>query len=32
LLEDIFNPEIPFTQTEIVEKCTYCNFKTLCKR
>ena len=32
LLEDIFNPEIPFTQTEIVEKCTYCDFKTLCKR
>ena len=32
LLEDIFNPEIPFTQTEVVEKCTYCDFKALCKR
>ena len=32
LLEEIFNPEKPFTQTEIIEKCTYCDFKALCKR
>lgn len=32
LLEEIFNPEKSFTQTEIIEKCTYCNFKALCKR
>ena len=32
LLEEIFNPEKSFTQTEIIEKCTYCDFKALCKR
>lgn len=32
LLEEIFNPEKTFTQTEIIEKCTYCDFKALCKR
>ena len=31
LLEEIFNPEKSFTQTEIIEKCTYCDFKALCK-
>lgn len=32
LLDEIFNPEKSFTQTEIIEKCTYCDFKALCKR
>ncbi len=32
LLEEIVNPEKSFTQTEIIEKCTYCDFKALCKR
>lgn len=32
LLEEIFNPEKSFTQTEIIEKCTSCDFKALCKR
>lgn len=32
LLEEIFNPEKSFTQTEIIEKCIYCDFKALCKR
>ena len=31
LLEEIFNPEKSFTQTEIIEKCTYCDFKALCR-
>lgn len=32
LLEEIFNPEKPFTQTETIEKCAYCDFKALCRR
>lgn len=32
LLEEIFQPEIPFIQTETIEKCTYCDYKALCKR
>ena len=32
LLEEIFNREKSFTKTEIIEKCTYCDFKALCKR
>ena len=32
LLSEIFNPEIDFKQTEIEEKCTYCDFKALCKK
>lgn len=32
LLEEIFNPDIVFTQTEMMEKCTYCDFRALCKR
>ena len=32
LLEEIFNPDIQFTQTETIEKCAYCDFKALCKR
>ena len=32
LLEEIFNKDVPFTQTEIEEKCAYCDFKALCKK
>jgi len=32
LLDEIFHPDIPFTQTEIEEKCTYCDFKAMCKK
>ena len=30
LLEEIFNPEVPFTQTTVEENCQYCNFISLC--
>lgn len=32
LLEDIFNPDISFTQTEIEDKCANCDFRALCKK
>lgn len=32
LLEDVFNPDISFTQTEIEDKCAYCDFRALCKK
>lgn len=32
LLENIFNPDISFTQTEIEDKCAYCDFRALCKK
>jgi hypothetical protein len=32
LLSEIFNPEIEFKQTEIEEKCTYCDFKAFCRK
>ena len=32
LLEDIFNPDISFTQTEIEDKCAYCDFRALCTK
>ena len=32
LLEEIFNTEEPFTQTEDTKKCGYCDFKSICKR
>lgn len=32
LLEEIFNKEEPFTQTEDSKKCAYCDFKAICKR
>ena len=32
LLDEIFHPDIPFTQTEIEEKCAYCDFKAMCKK
>ncbi len=32
LLEEIFNPDIPFKQTDDENKCAYCDFKALCRR
>ncbi|MEG1838291.1 MAG: PD-(D/E)XK nuclease family protein, partial [Bacteroidaceae bacterium] len=32
LLEEIFNPEEKFAQTDITKSCEYCDFKTLCNR
>lgn len=32
LLQEIFNPDTPFAQTEDNKKCEYCDFKNLCKR
>ena len=30
LLEEIFNPAVPFTQTAVEEHCQYCNFASIC--
>ena len=32
LVTEIFSPEIPFTQTDVAEKCAYCDFKNLCRK
>lgn len=32
LVREIFNPEIPFTQTDDLERCGYCEFAKICKR
>ena len=32
LLEDIYNPEIPFDQTDDLKKCGYCPYKEICGR
>ncbi len=32
LLAEIFDPNEPFTQTEDLKKCEYCDFKSVCKR
>ena len=32
LLEEIFDPEVPFTQTEIEDHCKHCDFRHLCRR
>lgn len=32
LLEEIFSEEEPFTKTEDTKKCSYCDFKAICKR
>jgi ATP-dependent helicase/DNAse subunit B len=32
LLEEIYNPLAPFTQTPYTTKCQYCNFKGICGR
>lgn len=32
LVDEIFHPDIAFTQTDVEEKCTYCDFKAMCKK
>lgn len=32
LLEEIYNEDEPFTQTDDIKKCAYCDFKDMCKR
>ena len=32
VIEEIFNPDVPFRQTDKLKKCTYCNFRQLCNR
>ena len=32
LLQDIFNPEIEFEQTQFEERCSFCEFKIICNR
>jgi len=32
LLEEVFNLDVPFNQTEDSKKCTYCDFKGICNR
>lgn len=32
LLEEIFDMQVPFYQTTIEEKCSYCDYRKLCKR
>ncbi len=32
MVKEIFNPDVPFTQTEDVARCGYCEFKKVCKR
>lgn len=32
LMEEIFNPEIPFTQTTVDKNCEYCDFKMICRK
>lgn len=31
-IEEIFNPDIPFVQTSMPDACSYCDFKTICRR
>jgi hypothetical protein len=32
ILSEIFNPEIPFSQTDIADNCKYCAFASICNR
>ena len=32
LLEEIFNPGIPFTQTTIEDNCKICSYRQICRR
>ena len=32
LLHELFDPQVPFSQTEQTGLCEYCDFKRLCKR
>lgn len=31
-IEEIFDPDIPFFQTKNINACSYCDFKTICRR
>jgi hypothetical protein len=31
-LEELFDPSVPFSQTEIVKKCEYCPYQVICGR
>ena len=31
-LDELFNKDIPFTQTEDTKNCSFCDFKNICKR
>lgn len=31
-IDELFNPNIPFQQTETIQNCKYCNFKERCNR
>jgi hypothetical protein len=31
-VEEIFDPEVPFVQTNSIDACSYCNFKNICNR
>lgn len=32
VLQELFDESIPFTQTQVLTHCKYCDFKTICKR
>jgi CRISPR/Cas system-associated exonuclease Cas4 (RecB family) len=32
LLEEIFDPSVPFEQTSVTERCKYCDFRGICNR
>lgn len=32
IIAEIYNPAVAFTQTEIEEKCSFCDFKAICNR
>lgn len=32
LLEELFNPEVPFNQTDDLKQCSYCSYKGICQR
>jgi hypothetical protein len=32
LIKEIFNPDIPFSQTEDEDRCKYCTFNEMCNR
>lgn len=32
ILKEIYNPEIPFTQTDSLDNCLYCSFRSICGR
>jgi hypothetical protein len=32
LLEDLFNPALPFTQTKVEEHCQFCPYRSICNK